>query len=94
MQELRASRTYVDQSDIVGTSLSEAVEMGPAKGNLQTGERVAIISSKPLSQGGRSNISFRVVGEDLFGWAEAAVLWGGTVDFIIHRQQDKHRING
>lgn len=92
MRELRASRSHEDHSD-KDTSPSEVVQVGPAEGNLQIGEKVFNTGCKSLSRGGRNSVMFRVVGDDSFGWAEAAALWGGTVEAVIHRQQPNHRIN-
>ena len=93
MQELRASRSQVGQSDIVVTSFEGIGDVGPAKVSLHTGEKLANVNSKSLSRGGRSSIIFRVIGDDSFGWAEAAALWGGDVDVIVHRQLSNHQIN-
>ena len=73
-------------------SISEAVQGELTKESLQTGGEIVQTSSKPLSQGGRSSIVFRVVGDKSHGWAEAAALWGGTVELITHRSQDNSRI--
>ena len=58
-------------------SISEAVQGGLTKESLQTGGKIVQTSSKPLSQGGRSSIAFRVVGDKSHGWVEASALWGG-----------------
>jgi len=93
MQELRASRSQVDQSGIVATSFEGVGDRGPAKVSLHTGEKLANVNSKSLSRGGRSSIIFQVIGDNSFGWAEAAALWGGDVDVIVHRQLSNHQIN-
>ena len=60
---------------------------------LQTGERIANISSKHLGREGRGNIKFRIVGDHSSAWAEAASLWGGTVDCIVHSRAANHFFN-
>ena len=34
---------------------------------------------------------FRVVGDNLFGWAEAASLWGGAIGMVTHKHTSNHR---
>ena len=59
---------------------------------MQTGEKVALTSSRTLSRSGRQEVSFRIVGDHSFGWSEAASVWGGHIDQIVHRQQPNHKI--
>ena len=74
-------------------SPSEVVDGVPAKVSLRTGEKVVITSSKPLSRSGREGVLFRIVGKDSFGWGEAAVIWGGHVEAVIHRHQTNIKIH-
>ena len=36
----------------------------------------------------------RVYGDDAQGWAEAAVLWGATVEVIVHHRLPNHMVAG
>ena len=36
-------------------------------------------------------MSFRIVGDNSHGWAEAAASWGGTVEAITHRVHGNHQ---
>ena len=60
---------------------------------LQTGERIAQIASRHLGREGRGSIRFRIVGDHSSAWAEAASLWGGTIDCIVHYRAANHFFN-
>ncbi len=68
----------------------EGVDQRQTKENLKTGEKIVQISSKPLSQLGREEVLFRVVGDSSLGWTEAAVSWGGTIDGLFQSQNDNN----
>ena len=74
-------------------SSSEVIQLGPVRVNLQTGEKLAYYRKKTLDRGGVGNVSFRIVGDNSHGWAEAAKSWGGTVDAIVHSTQANHQFN-
>ena len=44
-----------------------------------------------MDQRSRGNILFRIVGDNLHGWAEAAGSWGRTVEAITHMVQYNHQ---
>ena len=58
-----------------------------------TGEKIVTINRKHLGRKGRGDIRFRVVGDHSSAWAEAASLWGGTVEFIVHADSNNHFFN-
>jgi len=63
----------------------------PIQASLQTRERIAYINSNVLDRRVRTQILFRVVGDNLFGWVEAALLWGGTIEMVTHKHKSNHR---
>ena len=62
----------------------------PFEIGLQLGEAQVKITSSQLEWQGRTVVLFRVVGDDSFGWVEAAVLLEGTVELVTHRLQPNH----
>ena len=66
---------------------------GTPNASLQTGERIAQIASRHLGREGRGSIRFRIVGDHSSAWAEAASLWGGTIDCIVHFRAANHFFN-
>ena len=73
----------------VETLVQGASGLSPS-GNLRTGKCTVVHRSRPRARGGRENIRVGVVGDNSFGWAEAAQLWGVEVEVIIHKVQDHH----
>ena len=66
------------------------VALLPFQIGLRLGEAQVKITSSQLERQGRTVVLFRVVGDDSFGWAEAAVLWGRTIEVVTHRLQPNH----
>ena len=73
----------------VATLVQGASGLFPS-GNLRTGKRIVVHRSRPRARGWRENIRIGVVGDNSFGWAEAAQLWGVEVEVIIHKVHDHH----
>ena len=67
--------------------------VGPTHGDLQKGEIVKIISSRPVGRGSREMIQYRIYGDSTLGWAEASSSWGGHAQAIVHRDLDNHVIS-
>ena len=86
---IRGTNTSV-QSELVLGMLSPDIPLGPRLDNLRTGELVVNNISRPKSRGGRSTVCVRVVGDSSFGWAEAAQLWGASIDIVVHRIYPNH----
>lgn len=66
--------------------------MGPPRGALQIGESVTNYTSRPVGRRGRGSVKIRIVGDLSFGWVEAAKLWGGDVEAVVHKSDDNHRL--
>ena len=59
---------------------------------LQTGERIAIKSSRTRVRGTRKHVKVRIIGDRAWGWIEAAISWGAEVEAVVHYQQSNHRL--
>jgi len=66
---------------------------GPPSDSLLTGEKIVKSERKQLGRSGREHIAYRIIGDNSSGWAEAAILWGGTVDMIVHFSDNNHFVS-
>ena len=52
---------------------------------LEIGKRSVSNRSRARARGGREYGVVRVVGDNLFGWVEAAHMWGAEVEMAVYR---------
>ena len=58
------------------------------------GGEACVRHSRGLRAGvGRIEVAVRVVGDGACGWAEAASVWGATVEVVVHQDKHNHRVH-
>lgn len=80
------------QGDRVGATPG-APCVGTRLQGLQTGEEFVNEYSRAHANGGREHVRVRVVGDQSFGWAEAACTWGAGLELVVHRKFCNHMVN-
>ena len=71
----------------------DGVSLEFGQGNWYTGELLVAESRDPRAGRNRESVLVRVVGDDAFGWAEAANACGVTVEVLVQLGFNNHRVS-